>query len=69
MDKAADDGAFVDLEKYYNKSTLMQKAVAKPLADGRRQSARLKYLWENGLIDQPVMARSRFANLHRCRVC
>ena len=25
MDKAADDGAFVDLEKYYDKSTLMQK--------------------------------------------
>lgn len=43
--------------------------VVKPLSDGKRQSARLKYLWETGLIDQPVMTRSRFANLHRCRVC
>jgi hypothetical protein len=42
--------------------------IAKPLTDGKRQSVRLKYLWEHGLIDQPVMARSRFANLHRCRV-
>jgi len=43
--------------------------IAKPLSDGKRQSERLKYLWESGLIDQPVMVRSRFANMHRCRVC
>ena len=43
--------------------------IVKPLRDGERQSERLKYLWENGLIDEPTMARSRFANLHRCRVC
>lgn len=42
--------------------------IAKPLADGKRQSERLRYLWESGLIDQPVMARSRFASLHRSRV-
>ncbi|HSV92165.1 MAG TPA: extracellular solute-binding protein, partial [Desulfobacterales bacterium] len=43
MDKAADDGAFIDLEKYYNKSTLMQKAVAKPLADMARSPKGLLY--------------------------
>lgn len=42
--------------------------IAQPLRDGKRQSERLKYLWESGELDQPVEARSRFANLHRRRL-
>ncbi len=43
MDKAADDGAFLDLEKYYNKSTLMQKVVTKDLVDMARSPKGLLY--------------------------
>lgn len=52
----------------FNEYGRLKYHIPKPLGDGKRQSERLKYLWENGLIDMPVMARSRFANLHRCRV-
>lgn len=37
------------------------------LDDGPRQSARLAYLWENGLLDQPGDARGQFAAIHRRR--
>ena len=42
--------------------------IAQRLGDGKRQSVRLQYLWNNGLLDQQPDARSRFANLHRQRV-
>jgi hypothetical protein len=41
--------------------------VARPLADQDRQSKRLTYLWENGLIETAVDKRNRFAVLHRQR--
>jgi|CXWL01.1.fsa_nt_gi hypothetical protein len=37
------------------------------LDDAKRQSERLKFLWENGLIEQPTDSRSQFANIHRDR--
>ena len=37
------------------------------LDDGPRQSARLAWLWENGLLDQPRDARGQFAAIHRRR--
>lgn len=42
--------------------------IAQSIGDGKRQSARLQYLWENGLLDEPRDARSRFANIHQKRV-
>ena len=42
--------------------------VSKKVSDGERQSARLKYLWEHGRLDQESGARSRFSNLHRRRI-
>ena len=42
--------------------------VAHRLDDGRRQSARLAYLWEKGLLDSPKDARNQFALIHRRRV-
>lgn len=41
--------------------------IAQPLDDKERQSKRLAYLWENGLIGMPVDKRNRFAILHRRR--
>ncbi len=43
MDAAAKDGAFLDLEKYYNKSTLMQSFVTKDLANMARSPEGLLY--------------------------
>jgi ABC-type glycerol-3-phosphate transport system substrate-binding protein len=43
MDKAADDGAFVDLQKYYDKSPVMQKWVTPALADMARSPKGLLY--------------------------
>lgn len=43
MDAAAKDGAFIDLEKYYNKSGLMQKWVTKDLANMARSPEGLLY--------------------------
>jgi hypothetical protein len=42
--------------------------IRKDLLEVQRQSARLKYLWESGLIDAPASKRDRFANMHRCRM-
>jgi hypothetical protein len=42
--------------------------IAQRLSDGKRQSERLRYLWERGLLDEPKDARNRFANMHRKRV-
>ncbi len=42
--------------------------VERRLGDARRQSARLAYLWERGLLDQPTDARNQFAAIHRNRV-
>lgn len=42
-DKAADDGAFVDLQKYYDKSAVMQKIVTPALADMARSPKGLLY--------------------------
>ena len=41
--------------------------VAQPLDDKARQSRRLAYLWDHGLIEMPVDKRNRFALLHRRR--
>ena len=41
--------------------------IANRIEDATRQTARLKYLWETGFFDQPVDAKSRFADLHRAR--
>lgn len=41
--------------------------VAQPLDDIERQSRRLAYLWEEGLIEVPIDRRNRFALLHRRR--
>lgn len=38
------------------------------LDDVERQSERLKYLWENGLLDQAKEAKNPFATMHRDRV-
>lgn len=41
--------------------------IAQRLDDAERQSKRLAYLWEQGLIDTPIDKRNRFAVLHRRR--
>ena len=41
--------------------------VAQPLDDIERQSRRLAYLWQEGLIEVPIDRRNRFALLHRRR--
>lgn len=41
--------------------------VARPIADAKRQAARLDYLWRNGYIERYDEARNAFAQLHRQR--
>jgi putative aldouronate transport system substrate-binding protein len=43
MDKAAEDGAFVDLQKYYDKSPVIQKYITPALADMARSPKGLLY--------------------------
>ena len=42
--------------------------IANRIEDRKRQTARLKYLWESGALDSEQKAGMRFAQLHRARM-
>ena len=42
--------------------------VSKSFKEIDRQSARLQYLWDHDLLEQPRSARHRYANIHRRRL-
>ena len=42
--------------------------IANLIEDDKRQTARLKFLWETGALDSEQRAGLRFAQLHRARM-
>lgn len=42
--------------------------ISKSFRDPSMQLARLQYLWDHDLLENPRSARHRFANLHRSRL-
>jgi hypothetical protein len=42
--------------------------IANRIEDRKRQTARLKFLWETGALDREQKTGSRFAELHRARI-
>lgn len=42
--------------------------ISRSFDESERQGARLQYLWDNDLLDQPRSARHRFADMHRRRL-
>jgi len=52
----------------FNEYGQVKYQIANRIEDARRQTARLKYLWETGALESEQKTGLRFAQLHRARM-